>query len=298
MTPFSPHGDSRKGGDVSPRLLIIDFDGTLTDAEEEGGLFQRAYLEDLSILAGLRRDAVSEHASRFLAELDRNPQNYGWTYEGRIVAPATVDPYVRMRTVAQMLFDRERVFLDSLDRTRLLELLFRENYPKTRQAFRNGVRELLEALVGTNVYIVTNSDAEPVRAKLSELVANAGASHTIGWIVDRVYGNARKYLIDEALTEVPAELEVPGLSRPVLLRRRRYFEVLDELRRRHGVEWSDVRIVGDTFELDGALPLALGATFGFLVNPRTPAYEQEFLASCPHAKILHNLSEALPFLRE
>lgn len=296
--PFSPHGDSRKGGDVSPRLFIIDFDGTLTDAEEEGGLFQRAYLEDLSIVTGLRRDAVSEHASRFLTEIDRSPQNYGWTYEGRIVAPANVDPYVRMRTVAQMLFDRERVFLDTLDRTRLLELLFRENYPKTRRVFRSGAAAVLGALAEESVYIVTNSEAEPVRTKLRELVAEAGASHSLGWIVDRVYGNARKYLIDDALTEVPAELTVPGLSRPVLLRRRRYFEVLDELRRRHGVEWSDVRVVGDTFELDGALPLALGATFGFLVNQRTPAYEQEFVAGHPRGRILHDLSGALSFLRE
>lgn len=282
---------------MSPRLSIIDFDGTLTDAEEEGGPFQRGYLEDLSILTGLRRDAVSEHTSRLLAEIDRNPQDYGWTYEGRIVAPANVDPYVRMRTVAQVLFDREGVFKDSLDRTHILELLYRENYPKTRRVFRNGARELLSALTGTNVYIVTNADAEPVRTKLRELVADADASLSLKWIVDRVYDNARKYLIDDALTEVPAELAVPGLSRPVLLRRRRYFDVLDTLRQRHGVEWGDVRIVGDTFELDGALPLALGAWFGFLVNPRTPAYEQEFLASCPRTKVLHDLTEALPFLQ-
>lgn len=283
---------------MSPRLLIIDFDGTLTDAEEEGGPFQRGYLEDLSILTGLRRDAVSEHASRFLAEIDRSPQDYGWTYEGRIVAPANVDPYVRMRTVAQMLFDRERVFLDSLDRTRLLELLYRENYPKTLRMFRGGARELLGALAGTNAYIVTNADDEPVHRKLRELMEEPAGDRDFEWTVGRVCGTARKYLIDSALTEVPAELMIPGLARPVLLRRRCYFEVLDALRRRHGVEWSDVRVVGDTFELDGALPLALGATFGFLVNPRTPAYEQEFLASHPHAKVLHNLSEALPFLRE
>jgi phosphoglycolate phosphatase-like HAD superfamily hydrolase len=280
------------------QVNVFDFDGTLTDAEEEGGPFQRGYLEDLSILTGLRRDAVSEHARRFLSELDARPEMYGWEYEGRIVAPANVDPYLRMRAVAERILDHEHVFRDPFDRTHLLELLYRENYPKTLRVFRAGAREIIAALVGTHTYVATNADAETVRAKLRELSADAPEPTAVEWIVDRVYDNARKYLVDDALTEVPAELAVPSLARPVLLRRRRYYELLDALRRRHGLEWNDLRIIGDIFELDGALPLALGAWFGLLVNARTPAYERDFVQQHPRGRILTDLSGAIPFLTD
>ena len=252
------------------RLVILDFDGTMTDAEAEGAPFRDGYLQDLATLTGRPLEEVLALAERFEAEVAQNPDDHGWMFHGHIVAPASVDPYLRIMPVARKIFDAFGAFSSEADRTRLLDgILYKYNYQKTRIAFRTGAREALAGLEGTETYVVTNSHTEAVRAKVEALGA--------GWLAPRVHGRAQKYVIDDAFDLVPERLQLPGLSRPVLLRRRAYFEVLDGLRKSAGATWADVLVVGDIFELDLSLPLALGARVGLVVNDFTPAYERAFV---------------------
>jgi hypothetical protein len=204
-------------------------------------------------------------------------------FHGHIVAPAGVDPYLRIMPVARKIFDACGAFSSESDRTRLLDgILYKYNYLKTRIAFRTGAREALAGLEGTDTWVVTNSHTDAVRAKVESLGAT--------WLAPRVHGRAQKYVIDDSFDLVPERLSLPGLSRPVLLRRRAYFEVLDGLRTKAGASWADVLVVGDIFELDLSLPLALGARVGLVVNDFTPAYERAFVEGHERGTLVTSLS--------
>lgn len=273
-------------------LCILDFDGTMTDAELEGAPFRAGYLEDIAVLTNLPLAEVHRMAAIFEAEVAADPDHHGWLYEGRIVAPASVDPYLRMMPVARRIFDAAGCFLAESERTRLLDgILYKYNYSKTAVAFRPAAREILASLAGNDVHIVTNSHTDAVQKKIDFVDGT-------GWLTGRVHGRARKYVLDDRFDAVPAEMTLPGLGRPVLLRRRAYFEVLDGLRQRAGVTWSEVLVVGDIFELDLALPLALGARVALVVNAFTPAYERAFVHGHPRGYIVEDLRTIPEIIRQ
>jgi hypothetical protein len=281
------------------KLIIFDFDGTLTDAEQEGFPFKDGYLEDIATLVGKTLADIKPRAEFFEQEIAQNPQAYGWVFQGQIVAPATVDPYLRMMPIARKLLDDSQVLMNGTERERVLDgILYKYNYKKTKYAFRSSTLPCLQSLLGESVYIVTNSHTDAVQNKLQYLEQQRVNQEVNGMnqcsilpYVERVHGRARKYMIEPSFDQVPAELILPKLSRPVLLRRKHYFDVLNELRLREGVEWQQVFVFGDIFELDLSLPLALGATVGLMQNEFTPAWEIEFLQNHPKGFVLQDLMQ-------
>lgn len=274
-------------------LLVLDFDGTMTDAEQEGAPFRGAYLDDVAVLADLPRAEVEALAVRFEAEVAANAAAEGWVFGGRIVAPATVDPYLRIMPVARRILDHAGAFTVPAERDRLLDgILYKHNYGHTAIAFRDGAGDVLRGLTGTPTYVVTNSHTDAVQDKVRALSGKAG---DLDWLVERVHGRAKKYVLDDGFDAVNEALALPGLDRPVLLRRRLYHDVLDQLRSAEGAAWSDVVVVGDIFELDLALPLAMGARVGLLANDFTPTWEQDFLADHPRGAVLHDVAEIPAF---
>ncbi len=268
-------------------LLILDFDGTVTDAEEEGRPFRGGYLEDIANLVDRPLEDVLALAERSEAEVAADRDAFGWVFGGRIVAPASVDPYLRIMPVARLILDHYRAFTVREERDRLLDaVLYKYNYQKTTTAFRPGAAAALGALAGTATYVVTNSHTQPVQRKIRQL-----GGGELEWLAQRVTGRARKYVLDDEFAAVEEAMHLPGLARPVLLRRRHYYEVLDRLRRAEGVPWSGVLVVGDIFELDLALPLALGARVGLVLGPFTPAYERRFLEGHPRGRLIEDLEE-------
>ena len=277
-------------------LLVLDFDGTMTDAEVEGGPFRSGYLEDISILTGLPMDEVNALAETYSQEVFENAHAYGWDFQGRIVAPAVVDPYLCMMYVARKIMDKAGVFTNYTDRTRLLDgILYKYNYGKTLNAFREGAREVLESFKGTATYVVTNSHTIPVKEKLTSLGQEPDGSCTLDWLVERVYGSAKKYYLQDDFERVPEAMTLEGLPRPVLLRRQKYHAVLSKLLADEGMSWEELVVVGDIFELDLSLPLAMGARVGLLANSFTPDYEKNFLASHPRGHVLHHVDEIAGF---
>lgn len=266
----------------------------MTDAEVEGAPYRLGVLEDLALLLAADVATVEADACAIEAEIAADPQRHGWTFGGRIVAPATVDPYLRVMPVARVLLDRAGRFCDERDRAALLEgLLYKYNYRKTRIAFRQGAATTLRAMADRPVHVVTNSHTEAVQDKLRALGGDGGPA--LDWLVARVHGSARKFVIDDALDCVPEAMALPGLDRPVLLRRGAYFEVLDRLRRQAGCAWSEVVVCGDIFELDLALPFALGARVGLMVNAFTPPWEQALLRDHPRGALLQQVAEIPAF---
>ena len=279
-------------------MLILDFDGTLTDAEAEGAPFKVGYLEDLATLCGAPVADVLRLAAGFEEEMLADKDRYGWIFMGHIVAPASVDPYLRIMPVARKVLDHYGAFMGEADRSRLLDgILYKYNYEKSAVAFRPGAREFLVGLDREASWVVTNSATDPVREKVRHLGGLGEDPTELDWLVERVHGFGKKYVVDPDFTAVAEEITLPGLSRPILLRRRKYHDLLDGLRRSIGASWADVTVVGDIFELDLALPFHMGATVALMVNQFTPPYEQEFLASHPRGALLHSMDEAAEFVQ-
>lgn len=278
-------------------VLVLDFDGTMTDAEREGEAFVQGYLADLCTLVGrpIGDPEVLALAEARKAAIAAQPQDYPFLWMGRAVAPATVDPYLRMVPIAHAVFDAFGVFRDATDRGRLLgAILYKYNYAKTSPHFRDGAGELLVRLAHGDhpVWIVTNSDTEAVAGKI-ELLANDFPS--VAKLAQRVRGFARKFDIDDAWQAVPAELTVPGLGRPVLLRRHTYHDILCEVLGKEGASFAELVVVGDIFELDLALPLALGAKVGLVQSAHTPGYERAFVDAHPRATVIRDVREVLAY---
>jgi FMN phosphatase YigB (HAD superfamily) len=278
-------------------VLCLDFDGTMTDAEAEGRPFRDGYLEDLCTLVGRPAgDAeVLAIADETEAQIAAEPHRHPFLWMGRAVAPATVDPYLRMVPIAHRVLDQFRVFPDPVDRGRLLgTVLYKYNYAKTlgHPVFRPHAGEVLRALGGSSTWIVTNSDTHAVAGKVAALDRDTPG---VAWLTSRVRGFARKFDVDDAWSHAPDSLTLPGLERAVLLRRRAYYEILQAVLDEAGKTFADLVVVGDIFELDLAMPLALGARVGLVLGPRTPAYEREFVTAHPRAQLITDLTEIPAF---
>ena len=278
-------------------VLVLDFDGTMTDAEVEGRPFRDGYLDDLCALVGRPAgDAeVLAIAEEVEAELARSPEQHPFLWMGRAVAPATVDPYLRMVPISHRILDRFEVLPSPTDRGRLLgSVLYKYNYAKTlgHPVFRDGAGEVLRSLSGTDAWIVTNSDTHAVAGKIAALDREFPG---VVWLTSRVRGHARKFDIDDTWTGTDPELALPGLARPVLLRRRRYHEILDDIVRAANATFADLVVVGDIFELDLAMPLALGARVGLVASARTPAYERAYVEAHPRARMIDDLADISAF---
>jgi len=278
-------------------VLVLDFDGTMTDAEAEGRPFRDGYLEDLAALVG--RPAgdpeIAAMADGVEQELLRAPASHPFLWMGRAVAPATVDPYLRMVPIANRILDRFEAIPSMADRSRLLgSVLYKYNYAKTlgHPVFRAGAGEVLKALGGTEAWIVTNSDTHAVAGKVAQLDRETPG---VAWLTSRVRGYARKFDVDDAWTGTDAELAMPGLERPVLLRRRAYHDILKAVLDGANATFADLVVVGDIFELDLAMPLSLGARVGLVASDRTPAYEAAFVTAHPRATLITDLAQIPAF---
>lgn len=281
------------------KMLILDFDGTVTDAEAEGKPFRTGYLEDVATLTGRTLEDVLTMADAFEVKVKEEQGRHGWMFDGHIVAPASVDPYLRIMPVARMIFDETNSFMSEQDRSRLLDgILYKYNYQKTEIAFKPEAKELLLRSQPHNPYILSNSHTEPIRKKIKMLGQEEDGTCSLDWLNDRVFGRAKKYMIDSTFDAVEASMQLEGLERPVLLRRHLYFQAIEELRLKQNVEWSDILVVGDIFELDLSLPLAMGARVALVVNDFTPEYEKNFLQSHPRGHVLDSLLDVFPLLED
>lgn len=259
---------------MSIRCVVLDLDGTLTDVPRESPPFCDAFPALVADLLG--RDLGSTWREAERAVHARSPEA-GWMIEGHAVGPADADPYILASSAAQMVFDQAGVLQrDSSLRSEITTTLFRRAYHRTRTAFRPESKHVLEALLARlpAVYVVTNAATEDATRKLAEL-APAGLDRL------RIRGDAGKFMIgaparpDPRFDAVPSERRFPGLSRPVLLSRGRYFDALSAIWAESGAGPEATLVCGDIFELDLALPAELGAHVQLVRRENTFAYEED-----------------------
>ena len=102
-------------------VLVLDFDGTMTDAELEGAPFTHGYLEDLALLVGRAADdaEIAALVTSTRATIASDPEA-AFVWNGKAVAPSGVDPYLRIVPIAHVILDRFGAFPRPEDRSALL----------------------------------------------------------------------------------------------------------------------------------------------------------------------------------
>lgn len=270
--------------------VLLDFDGTFTLAEEEGAPFVVVYKQAFERLLGRGIEAEWNEAE---ALVRARPAEYGWLFDDKVVAPGNADPYIRCTTVARMVMDRLDAFPDPKQRDEIVNSLYREGYPHSAIVFRSGAKEVLCDLLSRDlaVYVVTNSHTEAVVKKIDRLLGDETKPG--------VRGNSKKAVIaepnpsDAAFDRVPEVQRLPGLERPIYVRRGQYYQVLRQIWEETGTAPESTLMVGDIYELDLALPYHLGASIHLVTGDPTPQYEIDFVSSTPRGGVSSTLEPVL-----
>jgi len=254
---------------MATKCIVLDFDGTFTDVEREASPFVAAFRDAVADLLG---EDVGAAWARMSEDIQNNPGKHGWRHEGRIVAPASADPYIRSTSIAQLLFDARGVLRSAETRAAILQVFYHLAYERTLTAFRPEAKEVLSAIAasGLPAFVVTNARTEAALKKLKALGPQ-------GLEKIEVQGDARKFVVgeleaaDPRFSRIPEEVFLPGLERPVYPRRGRYFEALARIMQRTGVAPEEVLVCGDIYELDLSLPVQLGMQVQLVTGPNPPA---------------------------
>lgn len=259
---------------MSIDCVVLDLDGTLTDLPREAPAFSAAFPALLGEALGRDLSDVWPEAE---ARVRAASPELGWIVDGHAVGPADADPYVLASSAAQIVLDRLDVSAGSpAARRELVGSVFRRAYQRTEGAFRPEAKGVIEGLLARvpSVHVVTNAATEVALRKLAAL-APQGLSRL------RVRGDAGKFAIgpaaspDPRFSSLPRQIRLPGLARPVLLERGRYFDALASIWAAGAAGPRSTLVCGDIFEVDLALPAALGAEVHLVLRERTFDYERE-----------------------
>ena len=265
---------------MTVRLVVFDFDGTLTNIADEGAQFEAAYQGAVGGLFGT--DRLPAYLRCLQAVRDAAPE-LGWDMGSGTTAPGDADPYIS----ASLAFAH---FCDAVDlpllagsepkavalRGQVSGALYQSAYGALRPAFRSDAEEVLNVALRRvpHVRVVTNSATAKVANKLRHLRLD----RPLG-----VAGDARKFEVGEPVSSgygiggVASVWQLASLARTILPRRGRYFDVLAEVWRDTGTTPQETLVVGDIVELDLVLPGLLGARVHYVERERTHASEDEVL---------------------
>ena len=258
---------------MAVELVVLDFDGTFTDSEVEGGPVAEVFPRYL-------RDATGADDQLFalwppaMAAVTRESPELGWMMNGIAAAPADADPYVRCSMAAHKVLDQLGLYSDGAERSSLLQQVYKRAYAESIIAFRPGAAQALQAVIdrGIPVVVVTNSSTSHVRHKVDQL----GLDHPQGV---EVIGDAMKFWVDATPTgqaefdSLPPTQSADALQRPIYLRRNKYYQTLSRLWAQHGASAKTTLVCGDIYELDLALPAALGAKVVLMRRANTYPFE-------------------------
>lgn len=256
-----------------PRLVVLDFDGTLTDADAHAPAFLAASRRALAARLGWDEARCAREWERAHARVAALPPEAAWVVDGAGVCPANADPYLTANGVVRRLL-AERALRAGADLAAGVLDVHRAAYEHVAPPFRPGVRELLEELCGGGwrVSVVTNSRTVTVE-RLLDALGFPGRGTVL------VRGDAAKFSVapggiaDARFAALPPSIDWPELARPILLRRGPYFGVLARLWDETGTDPASTLVVGDNFELDLAMPAALGAHVHLVLRASTMPHE-------------------------
>ncbi|HVP14877.1 MAG TPA: HAD family hydrolase [Terriglobales bacterium] len=267
-----------------PALVVLDFDGTLTDAEAHAAAFHASSTRALARFLGGDEAALRRERERERAGLSPLDPAAAWTVNGYGVCPAAADPYLVANQVTRTLIARRRPDLDGRALVAAVLDVHHAAYADAPPPLRPDARDLLEELCGHGwpVRIVTNSRTGIVSALVDGL--NLRARDRV-----RVAGGADKFLVceasepDERFEGLPEAVHWPEVGRPVYVRRGRYFDALRGIWEETGVAPAATLVVGDIVELDLAMPAVLGSRVHLVTRSSTMPHEIRLARRLPRS---------------
>ncbi|MCR4327638.1 MAG: hypothetical protein NUV46_03595 [Nanoarchaeota archaeon] len=253
--------------------LMLDFDGTLTDIEEETKEFQEIYPILFLEKFGLKKSKYLPIFNEIKEEL-KSDEKKGFILNGQDVLPVSSDPYILTQATSQEMIKREKLLVE--DETKTIIGLFGETLkkiPKQNAHYREGKEKTKEFLDKTmrkyNLVFVTNSQRGKVEHYLKELGSDYFCNIS-------VIGNAKKLFVNPNFDEVPESFTPPNFKREVLLRRDNYYGILKFLSL--GIfSNKNTKVIGDIYELDLALPDYLGYDVIQMENGYSKKHERDYL---------------------
>jgi hypothetical protein len=258
--------------------VVLDFDGTCTQIPP---IFE-AYLDlyckglnelGLNVILSEWRDAqevVRQHSPKA-----------GWTLAECPSAPAAGDPYVLADEAARLILRRRGVA------TPVPPTVHARTYETALAPWREEARDTFSRLVehGVQLYFVSNSSTTFITRRLRDLFGDGNLVTT----KISVQSDAGKFRIcelnwnDQAAVSVEAKRRFQALpvaygeklltetERPIYLRRGAYFEAINSVLAGDFDALANTVFCGDTWEMDLAMPYALGAKVHLL--DRAPPFE-------------------------
>lgn len=244
------------------RHLMIDFDGTCTRVQDAAD----DYLKECHrIFAQEVGEEVAKEWASALDTVRSHSPHAGWMLGGAPSAPAAADPYILAGEAAGYLIMKYKIRKPAPDFHAMA-------YDAAQAPFREELAEVLEGLVGLGVRVsfVSNARTRKIENRLSDLlVKNPTLRHAL-----TVQGDAAKFRIQELSFDadvqppedlrrlfdaLPGSTNVEPLERPIYLRRGAYFEALCKVWENDPSRPASTLVCGDIWELDLAMPAALGA---------------------------------------
>ena len=259
------------------QLVVLDYDGTFTDIRDGAPLYDSAYVRALADF--LSKGDLRQEWEHYKSQVRCESPELAWQIASKAIAPAAADPFSLSSETTRKLIAALRgdVTLSEAQLAGAQTELFNVAYQQISFPFRPDSRVVLGILRTSKIAVsfVTNSATDAVKSHLQEVLFPAG----LGAL--QVRGGAGKFLIcdpatpDPRFSALPATKNAAGLKRPILLHRGKYFDVLKEL-------WNDATfpatpettlVVGDVWELDLAMPAALGCNVHLIERDSTYPYE-------------------------
>jgi len=277
--------------------IILDFDGTCTQIPP---IFE-AYLD--RYFKGLNESGLNVTPSEWRDAQATVREHVA----GCSSAPAAGDPYVLADETTRLILRRRRA-------TILNPPVHAQAYEAALAPWRDEARDTFSRLVehGVQLHFVSNSsstfitrrlrdlfgDNDPVAAKIS-VQSDAGKFRIceLNWD-DQVSADAKRRF--QALPVAYGEKLLPEIERPVYLRRGAYFEAINRVVAGDFDALTNTVFCGDIWEMDLAMPYALGAKVHLLDRAapfETYRYERQALAAYgDRAKTSADLSGLLDWL--
>jgi len=273
-------------------LVVLDFDGTLTDVDACAGAFHDASADAVARVLG--RDAAWTRAAwaDVVAEVTGEPATSAWIVDGRPLCPAAVDPYVIANTATRRLLERQRPGLAQRDVLGHVLGVHRAAYARVTPALRPDTRDVLAALAagGRAVAVVSNSATAAIERALDPFALPGRI---------RVRGDAGKFTLgaparpDPRFDALPDTVDWWPGGRTIHVRRGHYFDALRDIWDATGAAPASTLVAGDVFELDLAMPSALGAAVHLVGRAGTMPHETALARSRPRGGTSHALAGVL-----
>ncbi len=280
--------------------LVSDFDGVWTNQEIEAGYVWNYILNTIASLTGETKETVDELLIGCKKEMDREPFEYGWFFEGSVAAYYQEDPFGDNNAIFDYInragstrsysnFKQQiaRIKEAVLAKTKMSLAEFSNDcFVKSTSQFKlegklkpvETAADVIKKLnsAGVEIVVVSNSKTE----KIEHLFRKAGQTVTNERAIKRgrlhAIGDAKKFVIERSFTELPEFMEIQGKFKTAL-RRKNYHKIL--LR-----EKPDY-VIGDVFSLDLALPLYMRLHDAHVnnlkviqkVQKHTPEWVKDFL---------------------